>query len=163
MKPWFELPGYAKDDLPADRPQWRVREGVATYLWRKGYASFWEPSHSRLRLTGRRDALLKFEARAVGDGSREAGVAETAFAREITLGALLAEPLSGESPLGPWRCSAKEAFDAAVDLMRTLGTRDLTQEWRDESLSPGDHWYYARIVQSDGELAWSSPLFVTKR
>jgi hypothetical protein len=178
MKPWFELPAYARDDLGKDRPQWRLRDGVATWLWKGSYANFFEPSHSRLRLAGPRFARVVVEARAVvadeaGAGGATIGRDELAamvVRRELTLAELLAaggaggsEPLRGTSPLGAWRLAADESFDAGVDLARTLGTRELAQEWRDETLGPGDHWYYARIVQADGELAWSSPLFVTRR
>jgi len=154
MKPWFELPVYARDDLGPDRPQWRVRDGVARHAWKGSYAGFWESSHSRLRLRGRSDAEFVLESRG-GDGGPQRLV--------TTLGALAAAPPGGTSPLGPWRLTASESFDAAIDLARTLGTRELAQEWRDESLAPGDHWYYARIVQADGEIAWSSPLFVSRR
>ncbi len=34
-------------------------------------------------------------------------------------------------------------------------------EWTDnESRGPGLSWYYVRVVQDDGELAWASPLWV---
>lgn len=166
MKPWFELPGYARDDLGPDRPQWRVKEGTASWLWKKSYANLWEPSHSRLRLSGPRDARLTIEARAVGEGAAAAVATGTAAAptqRDIALGELLRSPIAGDSPLGPWQLTASESFDAAINLARTLGTRELAQEWRDDALAPGDHWYYARIVQADGEIAWSSPLFVTRK
>ncbi|HUH12748.1 MAG TPA: CehA/McbA family metallohydrolase, partial [Longimicrobiales bacterium] len=31
----------------------------------------------------------------------------------------------------------------------------------DEDVAPGTHWYYLRVVQEDGEVAWSSPIWVT--
>jgi hypothetical protein len=34
-------------------------------------------------------------------------------------------------------------------------------EYVDREAPPGEHWYYVRIEQSDGELAWSSPIWVT--
>lgn len=30
----------------------------------------------------------------------------------------------------------------------------------DEGVPPGTHWYYLRVVQVDGEMAWSSPIWV---
>jgi hypothetical protein len=30
----------------------------------------------------------------------------------------------------------------------------------DEGVEPGRHWYYLRVVQDDGEMAWSSPVWV---
>ncbi|MBL8843598.1 MAG: hypothetical protein JNL90_18905 [Planctomycetes bacterium] len=167
MKPWFELPGYARDDLGPDRPQWRVKEGVATWLWKKSYANFWEPSHSRLRLDGPRGAKVRIEAKAVGEGAASGGEGGATLLREVTLAELLAGgaagDVAGDSPLGAWRLSARESFDAALDLKRSLGTRELVQEWRDEELARGDHWYYARLVTVDGEIAWSSPLFVARK
>jgi hypothetical protein len=44
-----------------------------------------------------------------------------------------------------------------------LGTREFTGEWEDAELKPGAACYYARIVQVDGEMAWSSAVFVTRR
>jgi len=155
MKPWFELPVYARDDLGPDRPEWTVAGGVATYSWKKSYAGFWEPIHSRLRLRGPRDATLRVVA-AGPDGA-------PAFARELRLADLAASAdIAGDSPLGPWRLGARESFDAHVDPSRTLGVRELTQEWTDAALPAGTSWYYARILQQDGELAWSSPIWVTR-
>jgi hypothetical protein len=33
-------------------------------------------------------------------------------------------------------------------------------EFYDVSAGPGEHWYYVRLEQQDGELAWSSPIWV---
>ncbi|MCK4716012.1 MAG: DUF3604 domain-containing protein [Candidatus Marinimicrobia bacterium] len=30
----------------------------------------------------------------------------------------------------------------------------------DNDLQPGKHWYYVRVVQEDGEMAWTSPIWV---
>lgn len=30
----------------------------------------------------------------------------------------------------------------------------------DDSIETGNHWYYLRIIQEDGEMAWSSPIWV---
>jgi hypothetical protein len=33
--------------------------------------------------------------------------------------------------------------------------------WVDETPVAGETWYYLRVSQADGEIAWSSPVFVT--
>ena len=40
---------------------------------------------------------------------------------------------------------------------------DATVAWQDAEAAPGAHYYYLRVVQSDGEMAWSSPVWVTVR
>ncbi|MCL5744245.1 MAG: hypothetical protein M1541_10030, partial [Acidobacteria bacterium] len=34
-------------------------------------------------------------------------------------------------------------------------------EYRDEGARPGESYYYVRVEQADGQLAWSSPIWVT--
>jgi hypothetical protein len=41
------------------------------------------------------------------------------------------------------------------------GTREVDLEYVDTQAGTGSHWYYARIEQANGELAWSSPVWVT--
>ena len=36
-------------------------------------------------------------------------------------------------------------------------------EFREQSLEAGEHYYYVRVEQADGNVAWSSPIWVTKR
>ena len=33
-------------------------------------------------------------------------------------------------------------------------------DYTDQNVEPGVHAYYVRILQSDGEKAWSSPIFI---
>ena len=33
-------------------------------------------------------------------------------------------------------------------------------EWEDADLTPGRHWYYVRVSQLNGQMAWSSPIWV---
>lgn len=40
------------------------------------------------------------------------------------------------------------------------GPREVTFTYRDEALRPGTNAYYIRVRQIDGEMAWSSPIYV---
>ena len=35
-------------------------------------------------------------------------------------------------------------------------------EWQDRDFGPGTHLYYIRCQQADGQIAWSSPIWITK-
>jgi hypothetical protein len=37
---------------------------------------------------------------------------------------------------------------------------DVKFEFRDENITPGESYYYVRVEQSDGSLAWASPIWV---
>lgn len=57
---------------------------------------------------------------------------------------------------------------AAIHLIRDAkyvykvapGSAHADFEYRDNDVGPGDHWYYVRLEQQNGELAWSSPIWV---
>ncbi len=53
--------------------------------------------------------------------------------------------------------------DAAYVYKWSPNQRDVNFEYADPAVGPGDHWYYVRVEQSDGELAWSSPIWVHYR
>jgi len=35
--------------------------------------------------------------------------------------------------------------------------------FREASLTPGEHYYYVRVEQKDRHMAWSSPIWITKK
>lgn len=37
--------------------------------------------------------------------------------------------------------------------------REINLEYLEAEAGSGEHWYYVRVEQSDGELAWSSPIW----
>ncbi len=43
------------------------------------------------------------------------------------------------------------------------GTKEAAFEFRDDAPAKGESYYYARVEQSDGSLAWSSPIWVDLR
>lgn len=43
------------------------------------------------------------------------------------------------------------------------GTNDVSFEYLDNSIQPGESYYYVRAEQTDGQLAWSSPIWVQYR
>ena len=43
------------------------------------------------------------------------------------------------------------------------GKQEAEFEYLDVEAGPGDHWYYVRVEQDDGELAWSSPIWISQR
>jgi hypothetical protein len=42
------------------------------------------------------------------------------------------------------------------------GKSEVSVAWKDENISDKESYYYVRIKQKDGELAWSSPIWCTK-
>lgn len=57
-----------------------------------------------------------------------------------------------------------------VDLIRNRafvytsrpGTKQTSFEFSDKTPVPGESWYYVRILQEDGQMAWSSPIWVRR-
>ena len=43
------------------------------------------------------------------------------------------------------------------------GSAETEFEYLDNEAGAGDHWYYVRVEQGDGELAWSSPIWISQR
>ena len=41
------------------------------------------------------------------------------------------------------------------------GTEQYQLRYRENALAPGEHYYYVRVEQKDGNVAWSSPLWIT--
>lgn len=46
-----------------------------------------------------------------------------------------------------------------VDTLKP-GKREHKATWTDPKPAKGTHWYYVRVVQTDGEMAWASPMWV---
>jgi hypothetical protein len=65
-------------------------------------------------------------------------------------------PGDGEAPGLP----GVLAMQPAVGALLGLGTRELDVSFHDDEVLTGSCFYYARAFQVDGELAWSSPLWV---
>lgn len=42
------------------------------------------------------------------------------------------------------------------------GNQEVTVQWKDKQKNDGESYYYVRIMQENGELAWSSPIWVAK-
>jgi hypothetical protein len=43
------------------------------------------------------------------------------------------------------------------------GEKQARFELTDREFSPGESWYYTRVLQEDGQMAWSSPMWVKKQ
>jgi hypothetical protein len=41
--------------------------------------------------------------------------------------------------------------------------REFEFSYVDQAPKPGDNWYYIRVLQEDGNLAWSSPIWIRRR
>jgi len=64
---------------------------------------------------------------------------------------------------GPARIDAG-GLDQHVQVWRASAAptpSNLTFAFTDRSTSPGTHAYFVRVMQADGEMAWSSPIYVT--
>ena len=113
---------------------------------------------------GSDDARAKLHWYCVGDapltftttGGALAGGARTSVAQ------LLATPFCGTFADGTAFTIRLDVRDARIDLAHGLDPADFRVEWNDPDPPRGRSWYYARFIQTDGEIAWSSPIFVTR-
>jgi len=130
-------------------PKWRAEGTAATFTWPATFDPDEVDHQYRLNVRGRGDAkvTVKWDEQT----------------REMPLADLLLRRIEGVTPRGPFEITATEPPDAEIDLAHGLAVREVEQEWSDPSAAPGDHWYYARAIQADGEMVWSSPIFVTRR
>jgi hypothetical protein len=124
---------------------------VLRFEWPAGYVGF-RPGEMRVRLRAHRDGRVKIDLD--GDGRD---------AREVRVGAMLAHAINGSLGNQSWTLTSYERYDDVVQLDPGLGVRELDHEWIDDELEPGASWYYARITQRDGEMAWSSPIYVSRQ
>lgn len=128
-------------------PSWSIDEGVANWRWPYGSEA---QSHQ----------LFPLHLWAPGSAPLSVSCGETTLrcTPQELLAAPLRVPLAGGGALE----LSLTARDATIDLARTLGVQELTREWDDAPPAAGKKsWYYARLVTADGEMAWSSPIFVT--
>lgn len=42
------------------------------------------------------------------------------------------------------------------------GTKSVRFTFTDTQKGPGESWYYVRVLQEDGQIAWSSPIWITR-
>jgi len=45
-------------------------------------------------------------------------------------------------------------------LSKSPGTTDFDLTYQDSDARPGENYYYVRVIQKDGQMAWSSPIWV---
>lgn len=83
---------------------------------------------------------------------------------ELTMGALRLAVTLGELRTGPVRAEldgAELAVRRGVGSLTGLGTDTWLGAADKDLLRPGS-WYYTRVFQTDGEMAWSSPIWLTE-
>lgn len=131
-----------------DVPAWEAGGPRAALQLPKGFDAQPFFRDFPIRLTAELDAAIEITG---------AGLQQTRTLRQ-----LLAEPLTGELPGGGAVTLAVDLGDGALAYTTGLGARDWSGEWSDDDLRSGKSWYYARVIQVDGEIAWSSPIFVEK-
>ena len=115
------------------------------FLWPKGLDEM-KPKERHVKARTRRDAEVTIQSR--NDPIR------------LTVGDLLAGPFIGKLAGQNWTLIANERFDDGHDIAKGMGVREIDQEWSDDSVPDKPTWYYVRATQTDGEMAWSSPVFV---
>jgi hypothetical protein len=132
----------------APLPAWTAAEGSATFTWPAGYSPAAGVTQFPIHVTAPEDAVLEVAS--------EAMQAEMGFAKWRK------EPLeiAGEGVRLELQVLAGDA-NLAVD--EGLGTDEIERDWRDDSPPQDASWYYLRVIQTNGEMAWSSPIFVKRR
>jgi hypothetical protein len=148
-------------------------EGMVSNAWQRGYRIGTIASSDHF------STHLSYAMVYVADFSRQ-GILE-AIRQRHTYGAtdnIILEVRMGEHFMGdrvraarpvPIRVKARgTGVVARLDIIRDSRviysaepkTRDVSLAFRDTAPAPGRHYYYVRLLQSDGMIAWSSPFFV---
>jgi hypothetical protein len=136
---------------------WSLDGEAATFAWPAGVGATATTSEQLLHVRG--IAISGNGATAAVAGG-ELTLTTPEGTTTIPIAELLAHPRPLPTPAG--ECTLRlDAGDAAIDLSKGLGAREFDGEWEETRTRPGTSWYYARGIQVDGEMAWSSPIFVS--
>jgi hypothetical protein len=155
----FKAPAHFRRSDPATQggvPRWRTGSGDGVFAWPAESTAPPAPDLCRVGLSGPLSATVRIAQSRAGGDERD-----DAEARTLTLGELLAKGCEGRGLRGGWRLTARLTTDQGIDLAHGLGVADFEQEWREEAPPAERSWYYLRAIQGDGEIAWSSPIYVT--
>ena len=179
----YEYQGAPGAITPDSRPaqSWGYQEaGFAWKAWEKGlrlgviaasdhisthisYAAVYSPSRSRDDIL---DAILARHTYGATDRISLDFRARTSGSRGEWL---MGDDFSARgTPELRIRATGTSAI-AQVDIVRdnefiytgTPNSRDLDFAHQDLEAGPGEHYYYVRLIQTDGQKAWSSPIWVT--
>lgn len=91
-----------------------------------------------------------------GDEETALAFSSPTMSFRFTLGELAAETVERDGPLLEQRVVARR-------LSRKTGPSEASFEWCDDDPPEGTNTYWVWVTQTDGELAWSSPVFVDRR
>ncbi len=87
--------------------------------------------------------------------------------REYIQGDIVGEASSFELSINVIGTARIEQIDIIRDQTFVHNRQNLGQEvslsFVDTDVSPGEHYYYVRVIQKNKEMAWSSPIWVTTR
>ena len=74
----------------------------------------------------------------------------------------MARSRSRSAPRGPGRSAGSEIIKDFHHVYTTEPNSERVDfRWTDEdAINRQPSWYYVRLIQQDGELAWSSPMWV---
>ena len=125
---------------------WRDEDGSVVYQEGAERSEDVVPVNRRIRLLAPGEAVLHVE-----------GASEP---QQTTLAELRRGELRVGYAGGSFTLRAHGAADADVDCSVGMGTSAFEESWQDESPRAGANWYSARVIRTDGEIAWSSPVFV---
>ena len=132
---------------PFAKPGWsKLARDSAMYFEPASFGGRRIAANQRVRLKAADRETLTF---AVGDRKTAMTVGELRASRA---------PFTVEGT--PWKLGAYGQMDALVDTERGMGTAEFRETWTDDDVPEGNSWYYARAIQVDGEVVWSSPIFV---
>ncbi|MFP5345947.1 MAG: DUF3604 domain-containing protein [Actinomycetes bacterium] len=134
-----------------------VAMDTTTVEWRHVTHSFGEPYGAQrggveVSICGPDDAEVRIECCGRSIRIRLAELADRLVAGQLVPIGAAGDGLPGQLALQP-----------AVGALVGLGARELDVSYDDEEALTGSAFYYARAFQVDGELAWSSPIWVDQR
>lgn len=72
---------------------------------------------------------------------------------KISLGELMNNPIKKQ-------CGGVDQYYQITTHFNEVGPQIINFEWQDEALGKGRNAYWVKVVQVDGETAWSSPMYV---
>jgi hypothetical protein len=159
VEPCFTIWGQRIDSVDERRCQWSLntpQQRQAAWGGTPQQALVFEvemPRNGRiaLNINGRQDAFTLGEAMA---GSRV--VAFMDEARTLVQDRFLLTPEEIENPDTYWHNAYKVKIHTAIP---EAGYR-VQVDWEDENAPPGRNWYYLRVSELNGQMAWSSPIWV---